>query len=223
MNNQVDIVSINIVLQDKYRKILSEFKNKSITTLALGDSDVDYLYESRLPRSFDYVLDAPYNIQEIKNKLIFNGIGKDLSGNVSVFARKVLANGSVQSLYNHPTTNNFSTGVSVPKLSNGLDISQITFDNNKMGYILYFQTILDFYLDENNLNKRLDETITSTITWNGTTNIPVNWEITKDDINNSLLISKLDTTLNPVSNSYLGEIKLKGEVSKKEKTIKFNF
>lgn len=191
------------------------------TSVILGDSDIAYDLAPNVVNS--RILNAPYSPGGVKHKLIYNGVGKNLSGIIKTFARRVDANGTIESLYNYNTNLNFSPGVIPPLLNNGYDWNQITFADTKMGYILFFETVLDYYLTSIGVKERLKENYTFTFSWNGTSIVPTGWEFVIDNTNGSLLLSKVDTTPTPIGLNYRGSITAVGQFSQKTKVVTFNY
>jgi hypothetical protein len=217
-------LQVDIRVQDRYRKWFSQLGLQGqivAGSVILGDSDVDYELAPNIGTT--RVLGAPYNVEGIKSPLIYNGVGKNLAGVVKCFVRKITTTGDVQSLYDYPNNENWSTGILPPTLVNGKNWEKITFDDTKMGYILYFSTVLDYYFDDQGNKKRLSEIYDFTMSFDGASAAPTNWEYIIDNENGSILISKGDTSLTPVSASYLGKITVTGQFSKKIKEVKFNF
>lgn len=226
---QNNTLQLDIKLTDAYRKYLSSLGSLEALKagcVILGDSDIDYTLSPNISESA--ILNAPYAPSGIKHKLLWNGVGKDLSGTIRCFARQVQANGSINSLYNYPTDEIFSLGDTPPELINGKDWNQITFNDSKMGYILFFETVLDYYLTDDGINERLIELYDVSIDWNsennnGDNSIPLDWDVVTDNLNGSMLISKNDTTLNPIGLNYRGQIIISAQFTKKKKIITFNF
>lgn len=221
LNN--NILSIDIRLQDKYRKWFSTLGTENLLAskcVILGDSDVDY---ELLDMNNAKVLNAPYAVDGIRYKLIYNGVGKNLSGVIKCFARKVLASGDVQGLYTYPSNETFATGVIPPLLENGKNWESVTFDDNPMGYILFFSTVLDYYFDENGVKKRLIEAYDYTFDWDGSPTTASGFEYVIDNDNGSLLLSKQDTSGSPIGITYRGSVTIKGQFSQKVKKVLFNF
>ena len=221
LNNQ--ILAVDIKVQDRYRKWLSALGNETLLTgkcVILGDSDIDYELSDMNNAK---IINAPYSIDGIRYKLIYNGVGKNLAGSIKCFARKVISTGDVQSIYSYPSNETWVTGVIPPALENGKNWEKITFTDAKMGYILYFSTVLDYYFDEDGVKKRLVEEYDYTFDWDGSTVTAGDFEYVIDNENGSLLISKLDTTGSPIGGTYRGTITIKGQFSQKVKTVLFNF
>lgn len=218
-----NILSVNVVVQDKYRKWLSSLGNESLLSakcVILGDSDLNYELTDMNKAK---IINAPYSVDGIRYKLIYNGVGKNLAGSIKCFARQVIATGDVQSLYTYPNNETWGTGVTPPTLENGKNWEKITFSDLKMGFILYFSTVLDYYFDEDGVKKRLVEEYDYTFDWDGSETTPANFEYVIDNTNGSLLISKDDTTGSPIGLTYRGTITIKGQFSQKIKKVLFNF
>jgi hypothetical protein len=222
MRLDTDVLEIQLKVQDRYRDNLSSLGTDtplSAMCVILGDSDIDY---GLAPNIADTrILSAPYNVNGVKHKLIYNGIGKNLSGLIKCFARQVLSDGSIQSMYDYPASETWSTSRKSPLLVNAEDLDKITFTNATMGYILFFSTVLDYYFDENGIKKRLIEKYDFSVNWNGATTTPNQWDIVFDNDNGSLLISK--SSLAPSTGvNYNGVITIVGQFSNKIKKVKFN-
>jgi hypothetical protein len=95
----------------------------------------------------------------------------------------------------------------------------LTFDSTKSGYILFFETLLDNYLDDNNVPERMSEQYKFTVTFNGSETIPNGWDIIYDYEHGSLLIGK---DVGSVTSSNNGIITVFGLTSRFQKTILFN-
>jgi hypothetical protein len=215
---------VDVKCQDQYRNYISSMLADPTlvpTAVILGDSDLDYSLAPNISNS--RILNAPYSTAGVKHKLIFNGVGKNLSGVIKTFARKVDADGTIESLYNYPTTINFTPGVIPPLLNNGNDWNQITFLDSQMGYILFFETVLDYYLTSTGVKEQLKESYTFTFSWNGSSVTPNGWEYVIDNTNGSLLLSKIDTTSTPIGLNYRGSITVVGKFTQKIKVITFNY
>lgn len=215
-------LKLEIKIQDRYREWFSSLGQEDAlqsSCVILGDSDVDYSIAPNISKT--RILSAPFNVEGIKHKLIYNGVGKNLSGLIKCFARRVNSTGDIESIYDYPTTNNFILGLTPPTLENGNNFEQITFTNAKMGYILFFSTVLDYYVTDTGVKKRLVEEYTFSIDWNGATVTPANWDFVVDNINGSMLISKNELA-NSVGSLYNCTITAKGKNSNKIKKIKFN-
>lgn len=221
---QSDVLTVDIKVQDRYRKWFSSIglsDTLAASCVILGDSDVDYNLAPNVEQT--RVLNAPFNVAGVKHKLIYNGVGKNLSGQIKSFARKVITTGDVQSLYDYNLNENWSTGSLPPELINGKDWSKFTFDDTKMGYILYFSTVLDYYVTDDNVNQRLNEDYTFEVLWDNSTTTPTGWEYVIDNENDSMFLCKVDSSANPIGLNYRGKIVITGQFSKKVKTITFNY
>lgn len=218
------VLTIDIKLSDSYRKYISSMLADPTlvpTAVILGDSDIAYDLAPNVANS--RILNAPYSTAGVKHKLIFNGVGKNLSGIIKTFARRVDANGTIESLYNYNTNLNFSPGVIPPVLNNGYDWPQITFSDSQMGYILFFETVLDYYLTPVGAKERLVEKYNFTFSWNGSSITPNGWNFVIDNNNGSLLLAKVDTTSTPIGLNFRGSITAVGQFSQKIKVITFNY
>lgn len=140
---------LDIKAQDRLREWFSKrggSNNLIITCLSLGDSDVDYHLSDQVDKI--QVLSAPYNVERIKSKLIYEGDVSNLTGKITSYLRYVDANGLVKSLYNYVPNKNFFTGIFPPALSSGFDWDDITFTTNlREGFIVYFQTLPDGFTE----------------------------------------------------------------------------
>jgi hypothetical protein len=220
INNNTLLVQLKV--QDRYRKWFSGLGTEiplSSTCVIFGDSDIDYELAPNVGQS--RILSAPFNCEGIKYKLLYNGVGKNLSGIIKCFTRTVLSTGDIQSYYDYPNSDTLSTGRIPPTLNNGVDTEQLTFTNDKMGYILFFSTVLDYYFDVNGVKERLVEDYNFSIDWNDSDATPTGWDFVIDNKNGSMLISK-DITANPVGSTYNGTITVTGQFSNKIKKVKFN-
>lgn len=229
------ILTLDIKLQDKYRELLANIADGSlnISCVQLGDSDIDY--ENTQDMSNSRILNAPFNVEKIKYPLIYDGTGRGLEGRISCFARKVNSDGTLSSIYNWPNDFIWTVGDKVPPVYNGYDWNALQFDNTQMGYILFFQTILNnFYDSASGLTQRMIEKIDVEVTFNGSKSVPTGWEITRDEdtkvltinntnytvYNNSMLIAK---TAGPsLTSNTNGLITAKGSLSNIVKNITFN-
>lgn len=219
MNLDNTQLQIQIKAQDRFRQMIANISNPNVLTcVMLGDSDINYEMSNNIDNV--RIMDAPYDCEAIKYPLIYNGEGKGLSGEINCFARQIDANGNIMSLYNYPTSNTLTYGKTIPSLANAFDWSQLIFGANKMGYILFFETLLDNYLDINNIPQRMQEQYKFTVTFNGSQVVPNNWDIIYDNNNGSLLIGK---NIVNVGNANNGMITIFGLVSRFQKTILFNF
>lgn len=222
MRLKKDILELEIKIQDRYRKYFSSLGNDAqlkSTCVILGDSDIDYELAPNVSQS--RILSAPYNVNGVKHKLIYNGVGKNLSGLIKCFSRKVLSDGTIQGLYNYPTDEIWETRMMPPSLENGKNVEVLVFDENvtKMGYILFFSTVLDYYFDENGVKKRLVEKYNFSFDWNGSEVAPTGWESIIDNDNGSLLLAKDTATVSVLPNCTITII---GQFSNKVKRVKFN-
>lgn len=220
-----NVLTIDLKVTDRYRKWFSYLGKDpdylASTCVSLGDSDIDYELAPNIEDS--RILSAPFSIEGIKHKLIYNGVGKNLSGVIKCFARKVNSNGEVESLYNYPVNEIFTIDTTPPSLENGKNWERVTFNDTQMGFILYFSTVLDFYLDENGKKKRLSEEYEISFDWNGSPITPNNWGYIIDQENGSIFFYKANTSIVPIGLEYVGKIKIVGKKSNKIKEIQFNF
>src|ERR1039458_3001292 len=99
--------NVNLAIDIKAQEVLRNFfsqrgggNNVIFTCVALGDSDVDYEMSQQVSRI--KVLNAPYQIPQIKHKLIYSGVSSNLTGHITVFARSVGVGGLVSAYYNYP-------------------------------------------------------------------------------------------------------------------------
>ncbi len=215
-----NILQLDIKLQDPYREIISKLGkgNVEITCVILGDSDIDYELSQDMNNA--KILNAPYSVTSVKYPLVYNGLGKSLVGKVTCFARKIDSASKVNSLYTYPTNKVFSYNRIPPTLENGFDWDKLEFTADKMGYILFFQTLLDFYVDDNGVQQRVKEQFSFNITFNNSPILPSGWEIIIDQDNGSLLIGK---NASAVTNIYNGKIEVQGKTTSNKKVIEFNF
>jgi len=212
-------LALDIKAQDRLREFFSKrgtSENITFTCVALGDSDVDYEMSQQVSRI--KVLNAPYQVPRIKHKLIYSGVQTNLTGKITAFTREVTTNGLIFSYYDYPQNLTPTVGQIPPTLSNGFDISTIFFSPGttgvKAGFIVYFQTLPDGFLDTNGIQERLKEKYTFI-----TDNIPTGWEIIIDEVNGSLLIAK------PASYTFTGgqsSIVISGTISGISRTIFYN-
>ena len=150
---------LDVKVQDRLREWFSHRgSNESvlIRCIGLGDSDVDYELSDQVDKI--QVLNAPYNVPQIKHKLIYSGAASNLTGVLTAFVRYVDNAGIVTSLYNYPPTQTFSSGIFPPTVVNGLDTTQIVFSGAlREGYIVFFQTLPDNFTepDPNNASATL--------------------------------------------------------------------
>lgn len=220
-----NVLTLDLKIQDKYRKWFAALGTDpnflASTCVIIGDSDIDYSLAPNIDTT--RILSAPFNVPAIKHKLIYNGVGKNLSGIIKCFARKVNSDGTINSLYNYPVTQVFTSGNTPPSLENGKNWEVINFIDNKMGYVFFFSTVLDFYLDDNGKKKRLVEKYDFTFDWGGSITTPVKWKYIIDIDNGSLFLLKEDTTSSPVGSVLNGKISIVGKTTQKTKEINFNF
>lgn len=140
---------LDIKAQDRLREWFAKRGNPNnvvITCLSLGDSDIDYELSDQVDKI--QVLSAPYNIERIKTKLIYEGNMSNLTGKITSYLRYVNANGKLNSLYNYVPSKVFLLGVFPPTLSNGFDWDSITFTSSlREGFVIYFQTLPDGFTE----------------------------------------------------------------------------
>lgn len=233
------ILQLDIKMQDKLRELLAHGEDGllKITGVQLGDSDVDY---NQLNINENRVLNAPFNVNKVKYPLIFSGTGRGLEGNITCFARKVVEEAGVTkiySLYDWPNNSNFTYGNTAPILNNGYDWNNLDFDETKMGYVIFFQTLLLNYFDATlNLQSRFNEPLDIEVSFNGSTTLPPGWEITIDSgtrqiteagvtmtvYHNSMLICKDATGISTAGLNTDGQISVTGNLSNINKKITFN-
>lgn len=230
-----NILQLDIKIQDKFRQTLADVAagNLKLKCVQLGDSDVDY--QNSLNVDNFKILNSPFNSESIRYPLIYDGSGRGLEGYITCFARQIDSDGNVLSLYNYPGDFTFLDGRVPPDLNNGYSFFDLTFDGSKMGYILFFQTILLNYVDENTgFNKALNEKINMKVTFFDSETVPPGWEVVKDESthvitiddvnyvvnNNSMMIAKSDSNI--LGNNADGKIYLTGALSNISKTINFN-
>lgn len=218
------LLLVDCKLQDTYRAYIAKMLADPTlvpTGVIIGDSDLDYLLSPNMQNS--RILNAPYGDVQIKFPLIYNGVGKNLSGIIKTFARQVQEDGSIDSVYDYDVNLNWIPGLTPPILSMGYDWNQITFGDTQMGYILFFETLLDYYLTPNGAKERLVEAYSFVFSWNGSPVTPSNWNYVIDNTNGSLLLAKQDTTATPIGLNYRGSITVTGQFSQKIKVITFNY
>ena len=213
---------IDLKSQDFLRNWFS--KRGSLDTLQIeaveiGDSDIDYQLSTN-PTTIR-TLNAPYQVSQIKSKLIYQGsIAGGLSGVLTNFLRHINNSGGVESLYNYPPDEiTYTLGIVPPTLKNGADWNTIQFNTSsttKEGFIVFTQTLPDGYIDPlSSLPMRYQEEYDLTVT-----NLPSQWEIIPDVVNGSFMIAKPD---NYVFVTATGTITIKGKDTGISKNIKFNF
>jgi len=214
-------LTIDLKVQSKYRQLLSQLGNGAVELqcVMLGDSDVDYALGSDTQMKTK-VLSSPYNVEGIRYPLIYNGLGKGVKGRIDSFARFINSDGTISSLYNYPTNSNLTVGQTPPTRQNDFSWERITFTSSKMGVIIFFQTLLDFYTDENGLQERLGEKYKFQVLFDGSSTVPSDWEIIYDYDNGSMLIAKNSLS---VGNDYIGTIGVIGVTSGAKRIIYFNY
>jgi len=214
-------LKLDLKVTDEFRDNLSSLIDNPISLCTiLGDSDIDYQLAPNVQTN--RILNAPYSPAGVKHKLLYNGVGKNLSGTIKCFLRRVEPDGSITSLYQYNANETFYPGDTPPLLSNGKNWDQITFDDLKRGFILFFESVLDYYLTSDNIKKRIKETYTYAFDWDGGSQ-PSNWDFVIDNTNGSLLLAKQDTQSTPIGLSYRGTLTVSGQFTKLIKVIKFNF
>lgn len=212
-------LSVDVKAQDILRQWFSKrggASNVVITCVGLGDSDVDYNMSQQVSRI--KVVQAPYNTPRIKHHLYYSGVETNITGVITTFLRRVNEFDRVESLYNYPGSMTYTEGVIPPTLANGYDYVTINFDTGsivKEGFIAYFQTLPDNYVDGSGVQQRMKEEYSFTFI-----DVPNTWEVIVDQTNGSFLIAKpaAYTFL-----SYQGSIRVKGLASGLERTILFNY
>lgn len=217
-----NVLQLDIKVQDSYRELISKLGQEGIelTCVILGDSDIDY--ELSLDMNNAKILNSPYDVKGVKYPLLYNGSGKGLAGTVTCFARKVDENSKINSLYTYPTDMVYTYGRIPPVLENGFDFDRLDYTDDKMGYILFFQTLLDYYVTDDGIPERLKETYTFNITFNGSSTVPTGWEIVLDEDNGSLLIGKSAVVVSSLS-VFDGKIEIEGKTTHNIKIIEFNY
>ncbi len=217
-------LKVDLKAQDRLRRWLADrsenndFKELIIKSIVLGDSDIDY----RMSTYYDKIniLNSPYQVEGIKNKLIFEGQTSNLSGNIVTYGRKILNDGTIASLYNYPPNNiNYIISNSPPIKLNGYDINNLSFpdDNQKFGWVIFIQSLPDNYFDDSNNQLRYNEKYDIQLK-----NFPVSgWEFIHDEENGSFILAK-DEGFSLVGNNN-GEIKIIGKDTSITKTITFNY
>lgn len=211
-------LKLDIKAQDRLRRWFAERNNPhniQITCVGLGDSDIDYQMAARANSIQN--LAAPYNVSKIKYHLIYDGVVTNITGKITMFLRRITDTGSVESLYNYPSSMTFSLGIVPPSLSNGYDFSIISFNNSstgREGFVGFLQTLPDNYVDPNNVQQRLNEQYAYDIV-----NLPSGWEFIIDHPNNSFLLAKPS---NYIFQNTSGLIKIRGIDSSLTKTVVFN-
>lgn len=222
MRIRENILQLDVRVEDRYRKWFSTLGQDgclAATCVVLGDSDIDYELAPNIDQT--RVVSTPYHVEGIKHKLIYNGVGKNLAGQIVCFARKVDDLGNVYSIYDYPTNEVFAAGVIPPTLANGKNWERVTFTDAKMGFILYFSTVLDYYLDDDGVKKRLVETYDFSFDWDGGAK-PAGWDYVIDNDNGSILIAKEETSGSPVGTAFNAVVTVVGQDSQKIKKLRFN-
>ena len=219
--NNPNRLTLDLKCQDRLREWFSKRSTNELIQLScveLGDSDINYELSQQV--SDIRILNAPYQVEGVKHKLIFIGSAENLTGKLTNFIRYVDSNGIVNSYYNYPTNTSLSAGVAPPTLANGIDTNNVTFNTGsffKEGFIMFFQTLPDGYVDPSDgiTPLRLIETYNFTLT-----NLPNSWEVIIDEANGSLFIARPD---NYVFLGGVGLILAKGTLSSITKTVTFNW
>ena len=232
-----NILTLDIKVQDKFREMLSKRDGNfpKLTGVILGDSDIDY---NTLDQTQSRILNSPFNVNKIKYPLVYSGSENGLEGNITCFARHIVdGDTNVSSLYSYPPTISYSEGTVPPVLNNGFDWNTLPFNENKQGYILFYQTLLLNYYDPNtNEQMRLNEPMSINVTFNGSMNVPTGWEVIIDNNttpivigsntinchNNSMMISRDISGVSTVGVNSNGLITVKGLLSNITKVISFN-
>ena len=198
--------------------------NIQIKAVEFGDSDVDYAL-STTPNNIR-ILNAPYQVDRIKWKLIYSGsIAGGLSGHLTTFLRHVNSLGQVESLYNYPPTLTYTLGIVPPTLTMGADFDYIQFNTGssaREGFIVFLQTLPDGYIDlATGLPMRYAEEYSLIFSGPATANnLPVGWEVIPDVINGSFLLAKPDSY---IFTSSTGTIVIKGLDTGIQRTITYNY
>jgi hypothetical protein len=213
-------LAVDTKAQDRLREWFAKRglpENVVITCVGLGDSDVDYNMTQQATRI--KVIQAPYQVPRIKHHLYYSGVTANITGTITTFIRRVNELDQIESLYNYPPNNiTYTAGIIPPTLANGYNFATVDFNTlnpDKEGFIVYFQTLPDGYLDSSGVQQRLVEQYDFTFN-----NIPVSWEVILDQINGSFLIAK---PAGYVFSSLQGSIVIKGLSSSLTKTILFNY
>ena len=207
-------IQVDIKVTNRYRKWLSTLlinNTLELKCIMLGDSDIDYELGDSVNGS--RILNSPYNPEAIKYPLIYNGLGNGVKGIISTFVRYVDENGDVSSYYNYPLSTTLSIGRIPPTLVNGLDIDTVDFTNDRMGIIFFFQSLLDYYRTDEGVQQRLNENYEIKVKFNNSEIVPNNWQVIRDDLNHSLLISKTNINVTTPT-TYSGEIIITGVITK---------
>lgn len=185
-------LKIDVKAQDRLREWFSrrgDEQNVVLTCLTLGDSDVDYELSDQAQDI--QILSAPYNVPQIKHKLVFKGSDTNFTGQITAFARNVADDGTVSSLYGFPPDDtNFTAGVVPPTLANGFNIDEITFnggiDQAREGFIVFLQTLPDNFFNDNGVALRFVEQYDITVE-----NLPPAIDV--DDVDDSVSPIKITT------------------------------
>lgn len=216
MFNDNTRLTLDLKAQDRLREWFSKRADGEVvklTAVQLGDSDIHYEMSQQI--SDVKILNAPFQVDGIKHKLIYSGSNTNLTGTVECYVRYVNEFGQVASYYNYPTNLNLSLGVAPPTTANQVNTDTLTFGvGNKEGYICFFQTLPDNFVDTNNVRLRLKEEYDIV-----TNNVPNTWEVIVDQANGSLFIAK------PTGYTFAAStatITVKGQLSSISKTITFN-
>ena len=213
-------IVLDLKVQDKYRQLLSQLGTNAVTLscVVLGDSDIDYELGPNV-QTKNRILSTPYNSEGIKYPLIYNGLGRGIKGTVTSFVRFVDASGNVSSYYSYPLNQTLTQGIAPPTLANGFNKSSILFTSSKMGAIIYFQTLLDYYRDENGIQQKIKEDFKFEVLFDGVTTVPSGWEVIIDKKNNSMFIGKSAISVGGTLNCSIGAI---GSITGSKKIILFN-
>jgi len=86
---------------------------------------------------------------------------------------------------------------------------------------MYFQTLLDYYMDNKGKQERLPELYDMKVFFSGNEIIPNGWQIIKDFNNGSLLLGK-DSTISVTPGNYQGLVQITGKLTKQVRTVQFN-
>jgi hypothetical protein len=219
-------LSVDIKAQDRLREWFAQRQNGGtvdLTHVALGDSDINYQMSQQYGAI--KILSTPFNIPDIKHKLLHTGGVAGVTGVIESYLRKINDQGQVLSLYNYPPSTNWVLGTLPPTKANQYNFSQIPFDTTntqREGFICFNQTLPDNYFDNANNPLRLKEsydlTITSTTLAPGV--LPTGWELIQDVENGSFLLAK---PASYVFTNNIATIKLRGILSSITKTLTFSY
>lgn len=214
------LLAVDVKAQDRLREWFSKrgnLDNVVITSVGLGDSDVDYNMSQQATRI--KVIQAPYQTPKIKHHLYYKGVTSNITGTITTFLRRVNELDEVESLYSYPPNNTtFESGIVPPELVNGYNFLTINFDIGsivKEGFIVYNQTLPTNFVDDNGIQQRVVEQYDFTFN-----DIPGSWEVIVDSTNGSFLIAK------PAAytfQSLQGSIIVKGASSGLQKIILYNY